>query len=667
MSQKKKANQKKTNKKKNKLSRSSKRTLGKFDLLVAGVIFAFAFLLYANTLGHDFALDDNSVLADSHIVRGGVSNIGEIFKTRYRQGTFGDASTTYRPVSIAMFATEWSLSSATTENPQPWIHHFFNILFFALTCALMFITFKEILKDYSIWIPIVTCFLFAAHPIHTEVVANIKGRDEIMVLFFGMLSLNLIWRYVNDNNNVKFLGFAILAYTAALFSKENAVNFLGIIPLTLFFFSKMPYDKIGYILLGYLVPTVLFIAIRSSILGSATGIESDIHLIDNFLMGAPDMLSEKATAMYVMGKYLTLLLAPYPLICDYNYNYIPVTTLGDWKVILSILVHVGLLAYAFKNLMKKDILSYSILFYFGCMVLYSNIFIMIGAGLGERFLFISSFGFCLAVAYLLTRFLAGGTEKTDVNDFSALANGKTVLMGALGVILLAFSFLTFDRNIDWKDSFSLYEADLPKAPQSARLHGYMGTEFMKKGKKTEDPTEKQAYFDKAIDVYTKAVEIHPNYTEAIGQLGLGYFRKDNRAKAAEYYERAIKDPQCKGSIYSNYGTMHFMEYQRLQQSGQTGAAQERLKIAKDLFEKGVAREANYSDGWMNLGSTYGTMGDHAKAIECFKKSLSFDPENKAQLNFFLGTAYKSLGKISESNQYFRKAAELDSQYQKYIN
>ncbi len=659
MSQKKSKQQSKKKSIKKTKKGKSKATLvfNSFNFYIGLGIFLFTFLLYANTLGHEFALDDNSVLADSHIVRGGAGKVGEIFQTRYRQGTFGDASTTYRPVSIAMFATEWSISP---DNPS--IHHFFNVFFYAWSCLFLFLTFRNVLDKYSIWIPLIATLLFAVHPVHTEVVANIKGRDEIMTLFFGILALNLVWKYVRTED-MKYWILGVLSYTGALFSKENAVNFVALIPLTLFFFSKWDLGKIGKVFLSFLVPTILFIAIRSSILGSTTGLKNTPHLIDNFLYGAPDFISQKATAMLVMGKYLLLLLVPYPLVCDYNYNYIPITSMADWKVILSILIHIGLFGYALKELKKKTFLSYAILFYFVCMALYCNLFIVIGAGMGERFLFLSSLGFCLGVAYLLSKYLGGGTDNIETNDVGTLTQGKNLLMGIVAGVCLIYAYMTFDRNWDWYDSFSLYEADLPKAPESARLHGYMGTEFMKRGKDSKEEEEKQAYYDKAIEVYKKAVEIYPDYTEAKGQLGLGYFRKNDRATAAAYYEDAIKDSQCKGSIYSNYGTMHFLEYQRLAAEGKTAEAQQRLLVAKDLFEKGVAREANYSDGWMNLGSTYGTMNDHAKAIEHFKKALSFDPENKAQINFFIGTAYKNLGNMAEANKYFKIAGTLDKQYQ----
>jgi hypothetical protein len=447
----------------------------KFQWMLGGIMFAFAFLLYANTLNHEWALDDNSVLVDSHIVRGGAKNIGTIFSTPYRYGTFGDGGSAYRPMSIAMYAVEWGLLPDKPDDPdnlhRASLHHWVNVLLYGLTCLLLFLTLRRVFKGYSLWIPLIATLLFAAHPTHTEIVANIKSRDEILTFLFGIVSLNMIWRYITDEEDKKYWIFSLLAFTAALFSKENAVNLVALIPLTLFFFSKLPLQKIGVIGTSYLVPTVIFIGIRASILGSTTG-QKRLSGLDNFLAGAPDFITQKATALLVLGKYLLLLLVPYPLICDYNYNHIPITDLSDWRVWLSVFVHLGLLAFAILNLKKKHFISYAILFYLISMALYSNLVLVIGAGMGDRFLYISSLGFCLAVAWLLAKFLGGGErEESNPQDFGSLLNGRIPLVGIVTVILLVFGYMTTDRNADWKNSFSLYLADIKKAPESARLNG----------------------------------------------------------------------------------------------------------------------------------------------------------------------------------------------------
>ncbi|MGK0388913.1 MAG: Tfp pilus assembly protein PilF [Maribacter sp.] len=620
----------------------------KFHLLLGGIIFGLAFLLYANTLGHEYALDDNSVVTDSHIVRGGISNLGEIFTTRYREGSFGESSTMYRPMSIAMFAIEWTIAKDT-----PQISHFVNVLLYAMTCMLMFLTFRNILHRYSIWIPFLAMLLFAAHPLHTEIVANIKSRDEILVLFFSILALFNAWKYAEEGEQSKHLIYSCLSLVGALFSKENAVIFVALIPLTLYFFSKLSLKKI-FVLFGiYLIPTIVYLLARISVLGSIFPEKISTNKIDNFLTAeSASFIEQKATAMWVMGKYLLLLVYPNPLICDYNYNYIPITTLSNPLVFLSLLAHIGLLGFALMTLKTKKFLSYAILFYLINMFLYSNLLLVIGAGLGERFLYISSFGFCLAVAYFLAKYLGGGTElEENPKDMASMFTNKTPLLAVTGIILVLAAYQTITRNVDWFNSYSLYQSDIQKAPESARLNGYIGTEYLKLGKKTQDLAEQKEYYDKAVEVYSRAVEIHPEYTEAIGQLGLSYFRRGEFAEASKWYEKAIADPGCKGSIYSNYGYLFFNEALAKQRAGDQPNFEYMINKAKEMYEKALKREPNYSDGYMNMGSTYGVMGEHTLAAENLEKALEYAKEE--QLSTIYGNlvnAYTYLGRTADAKR-----------------
>jgi hypothetical protein len=622
----------------------------KFHLLLGGIIFGLAFLLYANTLGHEYALDDNSVITDSHIVRGGISNLGEIFKTRYREGSFGEGSTMYRPMSVAMFATEWTISKNT-----PQISHFVNVLMYAMTCMLMFLTFRNILHRYSIWIPFLAMLLFAVHPLHTEIVANIKSRDEILVLFFSILALFNAWKYAEEGEQPKHLIYSCLSLIVALFSKENAVIFVALIPLTLYFFSRLPLKKILILFGIYFIPVAVYFAARKAVLGYILFKDppTPITKIDNFLTAeSATFIEQKATAMWVMGKYLLLLVFPNPLICDYNYNYIPITTLSNPLVFLSLLAHIGLLGFALMTLKTKKFLSYAILFYLINMFLYSNLLLVIGAGLGERFLYISSFGFCLAVAYFLAKYLGGGTElEENPKDIASMFSSKTPLLAVTGIVLILAAYQTMTRNSDWFNSYSLYQSDIQKAPESARLNGYIGTEYLKEGKKTQDLAEQKEYYNKAVEVYSRAVEIHPDYTEAIGQLGISYYRLGELQEASKWYENAIARDGCKGSIYSNYGTMFFNDAMKKQQAGDQAGFELMIGKAKEMYEKAKAREPNYSDGYMNLGSTYGVMGQHALAAESLEKALEYaKEEQRSTIYGNLVNAYNALGRTADAKR-----------------
>ncbi len=147
-------------------------------LFIAGL----AFLVYSNTLDHKYVLDDFGVIPENNITKKGVSGLPEIFSTTYRAGTNLIDNTLYRPLSKAMFAIEWQIAPNT-----PALSHWMNVIFFALTCVVLF-SILTLCLNGNLLIPFIASMLFAAHPIHTEVVANIKSRDEIMCLLLCLLA-----------------------------------------------------------------------------------------------------------------------------------------------------------------------------------------------------------------------------------------------------------------------------------------------------------------------------------------------------------------------------------------------------------------------------------------------------------------------------------------------
>src|SRR6185295_7084766 len=86
-------------------------------------------------------------------------------------------------------------------------------------------------------ITFIASLLFIAHPIHTEVVANIKSLDEILSFFFFVISLFWLQKFFSTNQK-RWMLLAVSSYFASLLSKESAITYLAIYPLVIFFFTK---------------------------------------------------------------------------------------------------------------------------------------------------------------------------------------------------------------------------------------------------------------------------------------------------------------------------------------------------------------------------------------------------------------------------------------------
>jgi len=202
----------------------------------------FSFGLYTNSLWFDFNLDDGLMITENKFTKQGIGGIKEILTNDAFVGFFGKqknlvAGGRYRPLSQVMFAIEYQIFGA---NPFP--GHLINITMYAFLCWFLFLILRKLFKvDNKIpWyksMPFIITVLFASHPLHTEVVANIKGRDEIMSLLGSLTALYYMMRYL-ESKKILHLLIALLFLFLGLLSKENAITFVAIIPLTLFVFRK---------------------------------------------------------------------------------------------------------------------------------------------------------------------------------------------------------------------------------------------------------------------------------------------------------------------------------------------------------------------------------------------------------------------------------------------
>lgn len=591
----------------------SKTSSDKQHRLVSVVVFVFAFLLYANTLNHGYVLDDDVVYLKNKDVQEGFSGIKSILNHSFIYGFTGHNDQSYRPVVLIIYAIEKQLFG---NNPHT--GHFINVILFALACVLLYKLMRKLLEKYPpmqfsilrfpFSIPFVITLLFAAHPIHTEAVANIKGRDDILNFIFLILSLYFIVIHI-DTSVKKYFAFSVLFFFLSLLSKEMAVTFLAIIPLTVFFFREVPLKKIATGMVSFIAAFGVYMLIRSSVLETVTFTEK-MKVVNNALAAATNESDRIATALFILGKYILLVFFPHPLSWDYSFNEIPVVSFTNIKVIITLVVFAALGGFALMNLKKKNIFAYCILFFFITMSVVSNIFIMIGATMGERFLFIPSIAFCLAIPFLLNHF------------------GKNILLGATGIILILFSFKTFSRNKDWKDNFSLFASGAEATPNSSRAESALGSSYREMGEKETDPNKRATFFQKAIEYYKKAIEILPENTEALYNIGVCFYSIGDREKALKSYEQVLKISPDYTSASNNAGVIYF--------------EQKDYENAKKYFEQALKYNANNSDALGNLGAINHNLGNLKEAVEYYKKSLVLNPANQnVQAN--LAKAEQALG------------------------
>ncbi|REJ83748.1 MAG: hypothetical protein DWQ44_00430 [Bacteroidetes bacterium] len=602
------------------------------------ILIALAFLLYANTLNHGYALDDSNVITANDVVKKGTAGIGEIFSTNYRYGYAQTQDHLYRPLSLAVFAIVWEISP---DNPG--LFHLINVLFYCLCILILYFLLRKLFSGKYPLFPFLICLLFLAHPVHTEVVANIKSLDEILMLLFFSLSMLLLFKYT-ENNNPFTLGLSVLIFFFGMLSKESMLAALVIYPLALWFFSSLKPGKIAALSAIFLIPAAVYMLIRIQVLGDYIA-ASKFNELDNMLVNAGSLSVQFATAVSILFNYLKIIFIPYPLASDYSYSVFQLSTISDLNFIFSFLLHSALLIYAVTGIKRRSPVAFGILVYLLFLAPVSNIFFLIGSLFADRFLFMPSLGFCIAVVFAVTFITNKYSSGENKNRYEGVSPVLTIFTF---ILFIFYSGLTITRNNDWKNSYTLYAADLKNDDRSPRLNYQMGVEIMLRAAKA-DPTSpaKAELLQKALKYFERAIELYPKYADPLGMTGNIYQKFGQTEKAKERFDLAIKYNSSLAEIYNNRAAIYYSE--------------NKPDSAISLLKHAVRINPEYKDALNNLGTIYSEVKEFDKAIEALKKYLEYEP-NDAQAYIQLAGVYLNKGDSTMYRTYIENACKIDSRF-----
>ena len=615
-----------------------------------GIIIAiFAFILYAQSISFDYAYDDGPMIKENKYTVLGFKGIPDILTKDYWAGWSKNSRTPeYRPTSLIMFATEWALFP---DNPH--VGHLINIHLYTLSCWILYLLLCKLFEKRNLIFPFIIAILFAAHPIHTEVVDNIKSRDEILCFLFFLLSANLLFNYIKTNS-VKTLILALLSFTVCVFSKESGITYLVIIPLMLFVFSSSDYKKIFKISLLLAIPAVIYLVIRSQVLQSVP-VNSSGELPNTTFIVAPDFISREATAFFILIRYISLLIIPHPLTYDYGFAEITVHAISDPVVLLSILVYSVLGIYAIITIRKKNILAFAILFYLITLSPVSNLFILIGSSItmAERFMYAPSLGFCIIITILLARLTKAELFKSRFNSIKTMAAANSNLFTIVLVVICLYSIKTFARTMDWKDNLTLFGHDAKTSDKSSKAHGVYGyTLLIDEYPKEKNKQKQMAILDSSIVELNTAAKIYPKFAAYYRFLGTAYEFKNDYPNTIKNFELNIQySPTPPLDVMKKLGSLYVITKQY-----------DNAITILDTVLNHKPDEVSY----VNSGTAYFNKGKYQDAITAFDKAIELNPKLTAAYQN-AGAANINLKQYPEALKYLNKAEMLDSNDVNNIN
>jgi protein O-mannosyl-transferase len=604
------------------------------------VIILLSLIIYANTLWNGFVYDDMGEIVNNQWVK----QFNSIIEPCHR----------YRITETSTFYLNYKLGG-----PAPSGFHLTNLLFHILVSVSVYFLAWVLLKK-----PLPAFFvgaIFATHPVHTEAVSIISNRQELLTMLFLLLAL-ILYVKVREAESVGktrrprtwiFFGLSLIFYFLATAAKEVAI----ILPVLLFLFdfyflgnSKLGIRNSLKWYIPYLIMAGLFVLF--SITGPRWHFRYpglNVVSLGHSLSAGRSYASILITQLRGFSEYLRLLFYPNQLSADY---YFPIyQSIIKPNIIFALFLLVSSLVLTIILFKRNRIISFGLAWFLINLLPVANI-LPKTFFVAERYLYIPSFGFCLAIGFL----------------FWQMINRKSLRIPGVilfSLVIMFYSVRTMVRNSDLKSEQTLWSKTLIVNPMSVPGHANLGAVLLNSGR-----------FEESIKESKKAIALNPSYVKPYYNLGIALMKSEcyqgaiNNLQIAVRLEPAsVENHTALGATYQAIGnhSAAIKEFKiSLTTNGnpelhhalgisyrETGEYDEAIKE----FRQAIALNPNLGEAYNDLGVEYGRKGLYDEAIKEFNEAIS-RMTNPAQAYHNLGLAYQKKGEPEKAAEAFRKAENL---------
>jgi tetratricopeptide (TPR) repeat protein len=324
-----------------------------------------------------------------------------------------------------------------------------------------------------------------------------------------------------------------------------------------------------------------------------------------------------------------LLVWPARLSADYSYNEIPVAI--DVKAIAACVVCVAAVGLGIRAWRRHRELSFAILFFFVTLAPVSNVFLLIGSIMGERFLYLPSVGFFAAVVF--------GARLA----WERAPRLRRPLAAALAIVLVALAVRAYARNLDWLEERRFWRSAVEAAPGSyrARISEAAATPVDRRADRERVAAEVAgvlATLDPLPDSRNTAVpyrnagviyrnlgdELTLNRAEPDGTEPAFWYQKSlNALIRSERIERELNHTYQEVNARRGTPQETFLPAVVYLEAGRTMLRLRQQKEALATFEMGRRLESN-PDLLEEMGATYEAFGQWRLAAQTYVEALEVD-------------------------------------------
>ena len=659
-------------------------------LLCLAAILLCSLLPYLNSIQGELVHDDKfAILENPDIV--GEFDIKSIFTNDFWGTPIHSPKShkSYRPLTVLTFKLNYYLHELSPHG-----YHILNIIIHSVNSLLIFLISLSYIFSGNLLLSLSSACLFASHPIHTEAVAGVVGRAELLACLAFLVTLTLYLHLcLTAHRNASHFSYpyqlSVLMLVGVMtgvstLCKENGVTVLGVCPLIdIAIYSrdsiKMAYRDIVKLdiakainscrlfllrCLCVCVYLVLIISLRLLVQGGELPAFIDEDNPASF--SAP--LTKFLSYNYIYYVNALLMVMPSKLSYDWQMGSIPlVHQFSDVRNTFSLLLWAILIGYALRlsyYWTKSVGASHNPIFYSLILLVLSfipscNIFLRVGFVIAERVLYIPSIGLCICIPFGFNLIL------------SKLKIPKIYLL-SLFLLVILFSLKTYQRNKVWQNRESLFLSGIRDMPHNAKTH-YNYANFLRDSLRNTD----------AITHYREAIALWPSHASSHNNLGTLLSGEE----AIQHFRSAIKFKPTHSRALFNLGN-------RL-------AGEERYSEAIEAYHSSLQLDNSSSDCWLSLSAAliktrapredvllslhtaeatatrsltqltslaqlFLDTGDRLKAkhyySECIGEIGSYVTEGSEHCYVGLASVHRAMGELARAEQLFEQTIQLFPDY-----
>uniref|UniRef100_A0AAQ6AF63 dolichyl-phosphate-mannose--protein mannosyltransferase n=1 Tax=Amphiprion ocellaris TaxID=80972 RepID=A0AAQ6AF63_AMPOC len=587
-----------------------------------------ALLCFINSYDGEFVFDDSEAIVNNKDLRP-TAPLNNIWSNDFWGSNLSSNSShkSYRPLTVLTFRLNYLVAGGL----HPVGFHVLNIVLHAVISALMIDVFailigglaydeKGRILNHAPKTSLLAAVFFAAHPVHTESVAGIVGRADLLCALFFQLSFLTYCKAFNkdDRFSVQWVVVSLLLCAAAI-----------------------------------LLQRLLMLYARWRIMGTGPPAFTEV---DNPASFAESVFLRIVNYNYYYSLNAWLLLCPWWLCFDWSMGCVPlIKSATDWRMVWLLLlwcILIGLISQALcsQDSQRRRTLTLGLVLLVVPFLPACNIFFRVGFVIAERVLYLSSAGYCLLLAYSLGHCFC-----------------RWLLCVMVLALLCVYVVRCALRSHQWRSEQSLFSSALSVCPLNAKVHYNVGKNLADKGNTSA-----------AVSYYREAVRLHPTYVHAMNNLGNILKEKNELIEAEQLLSKAVSIQPDFAAAWMNLGIVQnsLQKFEKAEKSywnairfrrkypdcyynlGRLYADQNRHIDALNAWRNATVLKPDHSLAWNNMVILLDNTGNLGQAELIGREALRLLP-NDHTIMFSLANVLGKLQKYKESEGFFLHALRIN--------